>query len=334
MRVGINPAKLNSKVEKKYYHRIVIPVYVPNFDGYFQNLFEVIKVCIESAYLTQHNRSAITVVDNASCSEVSEWLAEKFKEGKIETLITHAENIGKVDAILGASRASREEIITLTDCDILFDQGWQEEVEKVFLNFPKAGSVAPFPIARHMYYHSSATLKAVMTNQLDFSFQATDEDHLISEVYASYGWNYEKHYDGTLPVVRSQGIEAVIGSGHQVISIRREVFFKMPLSPSYIKIGSDSERIWIDQAINDYGYWRLSTPRNWVSHMGNVLVSSEKQQFLALIKNRHEPPIIILPKIPAKKINKLEHRFWIKFFKKFKDHRPQAPVLKVQHESL
>jgi hypothetical protein len=334
MRIGINPAKLDSKIEKKYHHRIIIPVYVPNFEGYFQNLFEVIKLCIESAYLTQHGRSAITVVDNASCKEVKSCLQEKLQSGEIETLITNGENIGKVDAIMGAARASREDLITLTDCDILFKNNWQEEVEKVFLNFENVGSVAPFPIARHLYYHTSSTLKAVLTNRMDFSFQATAEDNQIAEVYNSYGWNYEKEYDGLLPVVQSKGIQAVIGSGHQVFTIRRELFFQMPLNSSFIKIGNESETIWIDEPINNHGFLRLSTLKNWVSHMGNNLTPNEKQQFEAIKKNQHIPEIINLAQSPAAKINKLEHRVWMKVFKKLKDHRPEAPQLIVQHGSL
>lgn len=334
MRVGINPAKLNSKIEKKYHHRIIIPVFVPNFEGYFQHLFEVIKVCVESAFLTQHGRSAITVVDNASCPEVKSWLEEKFKSGQIETLITHAENIGKVDAIVGAARSCREDLITLTDCDILFKNNWQEEVESLFLNFEKTGSVAPFPVARHLYYHTSSTLKSVIRKELDFSFQPTQEDDLISEVYGSYGWNYVKEYDGLLPIVSSKGHEAVIGSGHQVITIRREVFFHMPLNPSFIKIGSNSEQIWIDEPINNFGYWRLSTVKNWVSHMGNNLTPGERKQFSGLTKNKNLPALIRLPEITGKKISKLEHRVWIKLFKKMKDTRQPAPKLTIQHESL
>lgn len=334
MRIGINPAKLNSKIEKKYHHRIIIPVFVPNFEGYFQNLFEVIKVCIESAYLTQHGRSAITVVDNASCTEVKLWLTEKFNEGKIETLITHGENIGKVDAILGAARASREDLITLTDCDILFQNNWQEEIETIFQNFNKSGSVAPFPVARHMYYHTSSTQKSVINKELVFSFQATDEDNQIKSVYESYGWNYEKSFDGLLPVVQSKGTKAVMGSGHQVITIRREVFFHMPQMPSFIKIGSNSEPFWIDEPINNYGYWRLSTVKNWVSHMGNNLTLGEKEKFLHLRKNNNLPELISLHENSGKKISKLEHRVWIKLFKKLKDNRPPAPKLNIQHESL
>lgn len=335
MRVGINPAKLNFNVEKKYHHRIIIPVFVPNFEGYFQNLFEVIKICIESAYLTQHGRSAITVVDNASCPEVKSWLDEKFKSGEIETLITHAENIGKVDAIVGAARACREDLITLTDCDILFKKNWQEEVESLFMNFDKVGSVAPFPVARHLYYHTSSTLKSVLLNQnLSFSFQPTDEDMLIKDVYGSYDWNYEKSYDGLLPVINSKGHKAVIGSGHQVMTIRREVFFQMPLQPSFIKIGSNSELNWIDEPINNHGYWRLSTVKNFVSHMGNNVTSSEREQFANLQKNNQVPEIIRLPKFSGKKFSKIEQRVWIKLFEKLMDSRPPAPKLIFQHESL
>src|SRR5690606_2261053 len=103
MRTGINPAKLDSQISIKYHHRIIIPVFIPELSGYFENLMEVYRFCIESAFLSQHTKSAITVVDNGSCKEVKVWLRELQDKGVIETLITHQNNVGKIDAILGAA---------------------------------------------------------------------------------------------------------------------------------------------------------------------------------------------------------------------------------------
>ncbi|SFT40601.1 Glycosyl transferase family 2 [Algoriphagus locisalis] len=334
MRTGINPAKLDSQLSVQYHHRIVIPVFIPELSGYFENLKEVYRLCIETAFKSQHSRSAITVVDNGSCEEVKAWLRELQDRGIIETLITHQSNIGKIDAIIGAARGSREPLITLSDSDILFRNGWQEEVESVFRSFPKSGAVAPFPIARHMYYHSSSTQKAVVTGDMKFSFRETDEHELIREVYESYGWNYEPAYDGVLPVVQKNGKEAVMGCGHQVFTIRRELFFDMPLSPSFIKIGAGSELNWIDKPINELGFWRLSTLKTYVHHMGNQLTEENKAAFEEVVKNESTPNLLALPQTEVNKMNLWEHRFFSKIFKLKNDFRPPAPELTVQFKSL
>lgn len=334
MRTGINPAKLDSQISVNYHHRIIIPVFIPELSGYFENLMEVYRLCIESANLTQHKRSAITVVDNGSCLKVKEWLRQLQDKGVIETLITHQSNVGKIDAIMGAARGCREPLITLSDSDILFRNGWQEEVESVFKAFPKAGSVAPFPIARHMYYHSSSTQKDVVKGNLKFAFKKTKEHDLIKEVYDSYGWNYEPTYDGLLPVVQKNGKEAVMGSGHQVFTIRRELFFSMPLNPSYIKIGAGSELNWIDAPINELGAWRLSTLQTWVHHMGNKLTEQNKITFENVALNEDIPELVALPTFSGKKINDLEHRVISKIFRMKNDSRPAAPELTVQFKSL
>ncbi|NVK52992.1 MAG: glycosyltransferase family 2 protein [Flavobacteriaceae bacterium] len=334
MREGINPAKLDPYIEKKYYHRIIIPIFIPDFNGYFKNIFEVYKLCLESAWLTQHGKSAITVVNNGSCEEVNQWLNELHKEGKIETLISHSSNIGKVDAILGAARSCREDLITLTDSDILFKNGWQEAVEKVFLNFSKAGSVAPFPISRHLYYYSTSTQKAVVQGKLSFSFEKATVQNLreIEQNYLCYNWSFEKEYDGLLPIVGSSSGKAVLGSGHQIMTVRRDAIFSMPYNPSFIKISSGSESNWIDKPIDDFGFWRLSTIDTMVQHMGNQLTPNNLRTFEFVYKNETNPEPLKLPPFIPKKTSSLLKRMYSKIFRLKFDKRPLAPKLAIQIE--
>ncbi|MCS5488980.1 glycosyltransferase family A protein [Algoriphagus limi] len=332
MREGVNPAKLNPFIEKKYFHRIIIPVFIPDFNGYFKNIFEVYKICLESAWLTQHGRSAITVVDNGSCIEAKTWLNSLYESGKIETLISHSKNIGKVDAILGAARSCREDLITISDSDILFRNGWQEAVEKVFLDFPKAGSVAPFPISRHLYYYSSSTQMAVALGRLSFSFEKSPNWKDIQENYYCYNWSFDINYDSLLPVVRSKTGKAVLGSGHQVMTIRREAIFSMPSEPCFIKISSSSESNWIDRPIDEAGFWRLSTFDTWVYHMGNHVTETNLKNFKLIFKSDAFPELIKLPKLQIKKKSQFVKRVLSKYFKIKFDKRPPAPKLKIQLE--
>jgi hypothetical protein len=48
MRIGSNPEKTNNSIILDNYHRIVIPVYIPNFEGYFKDAFEIFKLCLDS----------------------------------------------------------------------------------------------------------------------------------------------------------------------------------------------------------------------------------------------------------------------------------------------
>ena len=43
MRIGLNPHKDKLQEESDYIHQVIIPVYIPNMDGYFKDVFEILK---------------------------------------------------------------------------------------------------------------------------------------------------------------------------------------------------------------------------------------------------------------------------------------------------
>ena len=303
-------------------------MFIPNFEGYYQKIFEVVRLSIQSAWVTQHTRSAITVINNGSCKEVSELLEQMHADGIIETLISHKENIGKVDAILGAARGCREDLITFSDADILFLNGWQKATESIFEKFERAGSVAPFPISRHLYYFSTSTQKAVVRGKLKFKFENSSNSELIKSNYQCYGWDFDPKYDGLLPVIYSGGEKAVLGSGHQVFTLRREVIFQLPNQPSFIKISNSSESLWIDEPIDLSNFWRLSTYDTWVVHMGNKITSQYEQIFRELKKEDSLTSSVNLNPLVPQKVNFIFNRIYSKLFKYFFDKRGPAPKLK------
>lgn len=46
MRVGFNPNKDKKVPESSYFHQVVIPVYIPNLDGYFKDSLSILKYCL------------------------------------------------------------------------------------------------------------------------------------------------------------------------------------------------------------------------------------------------------------------------------------------------
>jgi hypothetical protein len=142
MRVGMNPQKQDKKVKLDTSHCVISVVYIPEMTGYYANVLEVFKLSLESIIATKNKQCTITVVNNASCREVVDYLETMFASGKIDCVIHHKTNIGKMDALIGAARGTREPLITLTDVDILFKKGWQENVEAIHQKLKNVGSVS------------------------------------------------------------------------------------------------------------------------------------------------------------------------------------------------
>ena len=53
---------------------MIIPVYIPNQEGYFKDAFSIFKLCLESLFKTCHAKTFITLVNNGSCNEVKDFL--------------------------------------------------------------------------------------------------------------------------------------------------------------------------------------------------------------------------------------------------------------------
>lgn len=269
----MNPQKEEKKIDLIYNHRIIIVVYIPELTGYYKNSFQVFKLCLESIIATKNNQCAITVVNNASCKEVLDFIDENFRNKKVDCIVHHNENIGKIDAIIGAARSVREPLVTMTDVDILFKNGWQENIENIFKKVKNVGSVSPISVRKSMNYGTSSTLKSILFRKVNFRLTPIPENFEDYNKYLqSINWKQEINNDKLWPVIEKNGVKAILGSGHQVITIRREILFKtVPIHPSLILVGGKSEFQYVDEPINKAGGMRLATYNNFAYHMGNTL---------------------------------------------------------------
>ncbi|WP_418263873.1 glycosyltransferase family A protein [Flavobacterium faecale] len=271
----MNPQKQERKIEPSTKHRIIVVVYIPNEEGFYKDSFDVFKLSLDSLICTINSYAAITIVNNGSHERVSNFLQLYLAEKKIDTLISHNTNIGKIDALIGAARGAREKQITLADSDILFVKGWQEKVEEIFSAFPNVGSVSPIPIRKGLYASTSSVLKEIVFRRLKFSFIPIVENYKdYNRFLESINWGIEKNEDEKWPVVEKKGIKAVIGSAHQVLTIDRDILFTTtPSNPSFTLVGNDSEHNYVDIPIDMAGKLRLSTFNNYAFHIGNHLES-------------------------------------------------------------
>lgn len=273
MRIGSNPQKNESKILLTTHHRLIVVVYIPNEEGFYKKSFDVFKLCLDSIIATINNNCAITVVNNGSYEKITALLNQYFEENKIDTLVNHRMNIGKIDALIGAARGSREPLITYTDSDILFVEGWQENVEKVFSAFNNVGSVSPIPVRHGSFYATSSVLKEIILNKIKINFVQIHENFDAYNKYLeSINWEKIITNSNKWAIIESNGCKAVIGSGHQVLTILRDILFTdVPTNPSLTLVGGDSEYMYVDEPIDRSGKLRLSTYHNFGFHMGNNL---------------------------------------------------------------
>jgi len=327
MRVGMNPQKQDNKIILKTNHRIIVVVYIPDFKGYYEKIFEVFKLCLESIIVTKNDQCAVTVVNNACCSEVSEFIDANFKNGNIDSVIHHNENIGKIDAIIGAARGVREPLITMTDVDVLFETAWQENVENIFMKIKNVASVSPISTRNSLNYGTSSTFKSIIFRKVKFKLIPIPENfEANNKSLQSVNRKPEISKNKLWPVIEKNGVKAVVGSGHQVITIRREILFKtVPTSPSFIPVGLDSEFKYVDEPINRSGGLRLATYNNYAYHMGNAVedwmfeVQQDNVKNKGKIKNNPKPF-----QLPKENFNQSYYgwfcfweRVWIKLFNIF-----------------
>ena len=288
----MNPQKQHKKIDMQSHHRVIVVVFIPKLEDYYLHMFGVFKLSLESIIATKNELCEITVVNNACCDVVVDYLNVLFSENKINSLIHHKENIGKIDALVGAARGSRERLITTTDADILFVKGWQEAVENVFSSFKNVGSVSPLPIRIGLTSGTISTLQKIIFKEVSFSFQKIKENFIpYNKFRESIGWDLEPTDDLPWPVVSYKGVNAILGSAHQVLTIDREIFFSdIPFEPSFTLVGNNSEHNYIDTPIDLSGKMRLSTFSNYAYHMGN-----KAEDWMYAVQEQNKTAKAILP---------------------------------------
>lgn len=270
MRVGYNPNKDKIQEPNDFFHQVIVPVYIPNNEGYFKDSFQILKYCLESLLKTIHSKTFVTIINNGSHSGVANFLNELHEKKKIHEVI-NTTNIGKLNAILKGVSGHNFSFITATDCDVLFLENWQKETYNVFEKFPKSGAVCPTPSSKSLQNHTfNIWFDLLFSKSLQFT---KAKNPLALKAFAVSIGN-PKFYTNThlekYLTVSNKSFKAVVGAGHFVATYRREVFENNKIKHSGFMLGGDSEGNLLDIPVIKKGMWRLSTEDNFAYHMGNV----------------------------------------------------------------
>jgi hypothetical protein len=291
MRIGSNPNNHKLIDLEIKSHRVIIPVYIPNAEGYFADAFNVFKVCISSLLQTINNDTVISIISNACSDEVNQYIFQLLNEKKIDRAVFNKNNVGKMNAIVTESRSSFEEFITYSDADVFFDKGWLKQTFSMFKNVNKAGFVSMNPTPNN-YSHADSTLLSnwytVLFNKKKTNSVCSYQD--LEHFHKSVGRDKsatDKMYDGHCYVISKQNY--IIGAGHFCCTIRKTPIFKfVPKDQSKVGVSGGSESIYLDLPFDKTGLWRLSSPKAYVWHMGNTLEKEWAIEMLQSLKNFKE----------------------------------------------
>jgi hypothetical protein len=319
MRIGFNPQKDKEQEPSDFFHQVVIPVYIPNQEGYFKDSFSILKLCLNSLFKTCHDKTYFTVVNNGSCSEVRVYLDDLFQNAKIQEVI-HTTNIGYINAMLKGITGQQFLFITNTDADVLFLENWQVETYAIFDVFSKAGAVSPTPNSKMLkFLTGNVIFDKGITKKVRFSkvknpqamesfANSIDNQKLFGKI------NLEKYL-----TINKNDCAAVIGASHFVVTYRSDVFDVLDKRYTKFVLGGDSDFIF-DYPVVKKGYWRLSTADNYAYHMGNTLEDWMPEQVKDLKENNfvHDKA----PQLAKFKSYPFVNWFKIKFFSKILFKKP------------
>ena len=220
MRVGFNPHKDKTQTKSDYFHQVIIPVYIPNQEGYFKDSFEILKLCLDSLFKTIHDKTCITIVNNGSCIEVVAYLNDLFHKNKIQEVI-HTTNIGKLNAVLKGISGNSFPLITVSDADVLFLNGWQEASYSVFDAFPKTGAVCPTPSSRSLRtYTANVYWDLFFSNKLKCTPVVNPDALKMFGLSVGDANFYNPIQLKKYLTVTNEDKKAVVGAGHFVTTYR------------------------------------------------------------------------------------------------------------------
>ena len=310
MRIGFNPNKDKQVEKSNYYHQIIVPVYIPNQESYFKDSFQILKYCLESLFKTSHSKTYFTVLNNGSCDEVINYLNQLHQDNKIHEVI-HTTAIGKLNAILKGIAGHNFDLVTITDADVLFLNGWQNATYEIFKIFPKAGAVCPTPSSKVLKQYTSNLLSSNFFSS-DLKFTKTRNKQALIDFASSIGnekfYNHF-HLEYNL-TIESKKTRAVIGAGHFVATYRSNVFDNLYQRHSDFSLGGDSEKDILDKPVSKAGFWRLATEDNYAYHMGNVAEKWMVEKLSNIFVNKGS--VDYLPNFKSKRNYKIS--FWINEF--------------------
>jgi glycosyltransferase involved in cell wall biosynthesis len=170
--------------------------------------------------------------------------------------------------------AAPGDLIAYCDDDVLYYPGWLEAQLKVMDTYPKVGMVSGAPVG----YSSEEAVHAVEafirdnTDLISLVFKERVPDWERSWA-VSTGRSAEDHLhwikDNPQRLLEYRGVQAIQSAKHFQFITPKEVI-RAAFEPDWSGLLMDG-LVELDQAVDELGYLRLTTPERFVRHIGNTL---------------------------------------------------------------
>jgi glycosyltransferase involved in cell wall biosynthesis len=290
-RIGINPARGKTSNYRPAHVTVAMLTYIPDLSGYFEQRLQVLQLVFASLLAHTSIPHDLLVFDNGSCATVVDYLLGMQGAGHIDYLIRAKQNIGKIDALHILFNAAPGKIIAYSDDDILFYPGWLEAHLDILRFFSDVGMVSGVPV-RNAANHARRSLDA-LTTKTNPGFKVLQERRIPDEWEIDWAISTGRDPDRYLAETRDQTdlvlqqwvdencyLEAIGSANHfQFVTPKEVILQALPPDWTSKLMGHMIE---LDEAIDNLGYLRLSTPKRYTRHLGNALSANVVQEAWSL----------------------------------------------------
>jgi glycosyltransferase involved in cell wall biosynthesis len=280
MRVGQNPAKFVKNVKRPERITVAVLTYVPFMSGYYAEMLDVIKICLDSLIANSDLPHDLMVFDNGSCKEMQEYLRGLQEQGHIQYLLLSDKNLGKGGAWNILLAGAPGEIIAYTDSDAYFYPGWLSRSVELLETYPRVGMVTARPFRQNETANSKTLAWAKRTRGVKVeNGEFIDWENFWSFV-RSLGNSEEqaREWFNTSQDTRLtyKGVSAIVGASHwQFTTWKKTLQDFLPFDMSR-PMGQVKQ---LDERMNSDGYLRLMPTEILAQNMSNRVPDEYRKTF-------------------------------------------------------
>ena len=283
-RTGINPSRGRKTDYQPARITLAVLTYLPDTIAYYENRFDVTRLCIESLIANTPEPYDLLVFDNGSNPQLVDYLRGLRDAGDVDYLILAGQNIGKIGALQLIARFAPGEIIAYTDDDIFFLPGWLETHLKIIDTYPNVGMVTGFYIRPHMSYGNESAKKFASQPDVNVQRGLLIPKDWEQQYIDNMGRTWEKYNEeiaGLEDVALTyKGVETLVSAGHhQFVTPRKVLQEALPQGWTGNLMGQMRD---LDSAVDRSGYLRLTTRQPVTRLIGNVVspeMAAEASQY-------------------------------------------------------